>query len=404
MIRQVAANSAGAAAGGGHGAAGVRRNIIRRRRLPPMVARLPPQLPPPGPYIIDENDDSVPPSRDPRLAPTPRGAGLSGAYRHAAAAGLCPALRATGSIAAHRAAARRRRRVVVRPPGAIGNARLADAAPATAARRSAMPPQAAPQPPPPPAPRRCRRKTSRKPASRKNCRPISSGNWSTSSTKEPAGTIIVDTAEHLSLSGARRRQGAALRRARRPRRLHLDRHRAHLQDEGMAGLVPAAGNDRAPALSAAHDGGRPGQSARRARHVSRAHALPHPRHQPALDHRSLRVVGLRRHAQRRRRGSLHRVQVGTRVVVLPGKAPETVANTGAPAPLRPAPASWSSRTAAPAGTGVSSAPTAGGRADYSAAVFASLPIAALTRGITSSAISCIERRASCRIEPSPCPA
>ena len=143
---------------------------------------------------------------------------------------------------------------------------------------------------------------------------------------------------HLPLSGARRRQGDALRRARRPRRFHLDRHRAHFQDEGMAGLVPAAGDDRAPALSAAPDGGRTGQSARRARYVSRQHALPHSRHQPAVDHRPLRFVGLRRHAQRRRRGSLQPGQVGTRVVVLPGKAPETVAATGAgsaPPPANP---------------------------------------------------------------------
>ena len=41
--------------------------------------------------------------------------------------------------------------------------------------------------------------------------------------------------------------------------------------EGMAGLVSAGRNDRAPALSAALHGRRPRQSARRARHVSRHH-------------------------------------------------------------------------------------------------------------------------------------
>ena len=43
------------------------------------------------------------------------------------------------------------------------------------------------------------------------------------------------------------------------------------QQAGMAGLVSAGGDDRAPALSAAHDGRRPRQSARRPRHVSRQH-------------------------------------------------------------------------------------------------------------------------------------
>ena len=41
-------------------------------------------------------------------------------------------------------------------------------------------------------------------------------------TKEPAGTIIIDTREHLPLSRDGQRQGAALRRRRRARRLHLD--------------------------------------------------------------------------------------------------------------------------------------------------------------------------------------
>jgi len=49
--------------------------------------------------------------------------------------------------------------------------------------------------------------------------------------------------------------------------------------------IPAAGNDRAPALFAALRGRRPGQSARRARHVSRRHRVPHPRHQRSDHHR-----------------------------------------------------------------------------------------------------------------------
>ena len=64
------------------------------------------------------------------------------------------------------------------------------------------------------------------------------------------------------------------------------------QQKGMAGLDAAAGNDRAPALSAALDGGRARQSARRPRDVSRHHGLSHSRHQPAADHRHRGVVGL----------------------------------------------------------------------------------------------------------------
>ena len=83
------------------------------------------------------------------------------------------------------------------------------------------------------------------------------------------------------LSDPARRTRAALRHRRRPRRLPVAGTGEHHQQEGMAGLDAAAGNDRPPALSAALHGRRPRQSARRPRHVSRHHGLPHPRHQPA---------------------------------------------------------------------------------------------------------------------------
>ena len=84
-------------------------------------------------------------------------------------------------------------------------------------------------------------------------------------TIEPAGHHHHRYAEHLSVSRARQRQGHTLRHRRRPRGLYLDRHRAHQPHERMAGLVPAEGNDRASALSAALHGRRRHQSARRAR-------------------------------------------------------------------------------------------------------------------------------------------
>ena len=66
----------------------------------------------------------------------------------------------------------------------------------------------------------------------------------------------------------------------------------------------AAGDDRAPALSAALHGRRPGQSAGRARPLSRRHGLPHSWHQPAADDRPCRLVGLLPPCQRRRHRSL----------------------------------------------------------------------------------------------------
>ncbi len=208
----------------------------------------------------------------------------------------------------------------IRPPGAIGPAQAtAPARTAAAAGRR---------------PRHCRRRISRKSAHPKELPPNLRKQMVTLSDQGAGRHHHRRYAEHLSLSGARQRQGDPLRRRRRPRGLHLDRHRAHFQDEGMAGLVSAAGNDRAPALSAARDGGRPGQSARRARPLSRQHALPHPRHQPAVDHRPVCVVGLHRLLNEDVEDLYSRVQVGTRVVVLPGKAPETVA-AGAQPPANP---------------------------------------------------------------------
>ena len=106
--------------------------------------------------------------------------------------------------------------------------------------------------------------------------------------------------EHVSLSRARQRPGDPLRHRRRPRRLHLGRRRARHPDGRVAGLASAGGDDRAPALPAALHGRRRRQPARRARALSRQDDLPHPRHQSAVDHRLVRVVGLHPSHQRGR--------------------------------------------------------------------------------------------------------
>ena len=119
-------------------------------------------------------------------------------------------------------------------------------------------------------------------------------------TKEPRGNADRRYAEHLSLLRAGQRPCDPLRRPRRPRRLHLDRRAENHAQGRVAGLASAAGDDRSPALSAALHGRRPRQSAWRARDVSRHHRLSHPRHQPALDDRQVRLLGLHRHAERGR--------------------------------------------------------------------------------------------------------
>jgi hypothetical protein len=105
------------------------------------------------------------------------------------------------------------------------------------------------------------------------------------STREAAGTIIIDTPNtylyYVLGNGQAIRYGIGVGREGFMLVRHADGH-----EEGrVAGLDSTAGDDRAPALSAAPDGRRPRQSVRRAGDVSRRHGLPHSRHQRAFDHR-----------------------------------------------------------------------------------------------------------------------
>ena len=84
----------------------------------------------------------------------------------------------------------------------------------------------------------------------------------------------------------------------------------------MARLGAAARDDPAPAISAALGRRRPGQSARRARHVSRQQTISHPRHQRPHDHRPESLERLRPADQRGRHRSLRARKVGAKVVVL----------------------------------------------------------------------------------------
>ena len=98
--------------------------------------------------------------------------------------------------------------------------------------------------------------------------------------------------QYRALLCAGRRPRHPLRRWRRPPGLYLVRRRDHQPQGGVAGLVSAVRDDRAPALSAAIHGRRSRQSARRARDVSRLQRVPHPRHQRSHHHRQVRLLGL----------------------------------------------------------------------------------------------------------------
>ena len=87
-------------------------------------------------------------------------------------------------------------------------------------------------------------------------------------SNEPPGTIVIHTQERF-LYMVQGRPRDPLRHRRRPRRLPVAGPAQDLPQAGVAGLAPAARDDRAPALPAALHGRRAGQSARaRARSIS----------------------------------------------------------------------------------------------------------------------------------------
>ena len=102
-------------------------------------------------------------------------------------------------------------------------------------------------------------------------------------TNEAPGTIIVHTTDRFLylVQGDDRalRYGIGVGRDGFPGGLE------DLAQDRMAGLDAAAGDDPAPALSAALHGRRPRQSDGRTRAVSRLDGLSHPRHQSAGDDR-----------------------------------------------------------------------------------------------------------------------
>ena len=123
-------------------------------------------------------------------------------------------------------------------------------------------------------------------------------------SREPAGTIVIDTPNtylYLVLGNNKAmrygvgvgREGFTWTGAERISRM-----------KEWPDWFPPKEMIEPSALPAALHGRRRHQSARRARHVSRQYGISHPRHQPAVDHRHLRVLGLHQADQRRRRRSV----------------------------------------------------------------------------------------------------
>ena len=120
-------------------------------------------------------------------------------------------------------------------------------------------------------------------------------------TKEPAGTIIIDTPNtylYLVLGKDQAmRYGIGVGREGFTWSGH---ERITRMAEWPDWTPPKEMIERQPYLPRFMAGG-PDQSARRTRAVSRKHSLSHPRHQPALDHRHVRLVRLHPAGQRRHR-------------------------------------------------------------------------------------------------------
>ena len=158
----------------------------------------------------------------------------------------------------------------------------------------------------------------------------------TLSTKEPAGTIIVDTAHtflYLVLGG-----GKAMRygvRVGREGFTWTGTERISKMQEWPDWFPPPEMIERQPYLPRVMAGGPGNPLGARAMYLGSTLYRIHGTNQPSTigHYVSSGCVGMLNEDVE---DLYSRVQVGTRVVVLPGNPPETVANTGAPANAEPA--------------------------------------------------------------------
>jgi lipoprotein-anchoring transpeptidase ErfK/SrfK len=292
----------------------------------------------PGGAIADDGNYAVPQSRDPQLGPPPVAIyrdrtdalpppGFAPPYGHQLNAATPAEPPGAGDV-------------VVRPPGAVGNA------------PQATPPQpapsgAAPQPQAPAGTAALPPEDQPETGQPKELSANLKRQLVDYATKEPAGTIIVDTANtylYLVLGG-----GKALRygvRVGRDGFTWTGTERVSRMKEWPDWFPPAEMIERQPYLPRIMSGGPGNPLGARAMYLGHTLYRIHGTNQPSTigHYVSSGCVGMLNEDVE---DLYDRVQVGTRVVVLQGKPPETVANTAAP--TTPA-------NLAPANTAVSNAP------------------------------------------------
>jgi lipoprotein-anchoring transpeptidase ErfK/SrfK len=288
------------------------------------------RLPAPG-YLM-ENDDDAPVTRRPR--PLPRYSQNPQQVQPGAPSNILP-----DSVpqSGHQLDAD----PVMRPPGAVGSpgpaaAPPAAASPAAPAWVATLPPEDQPEVGAP-----------------KELAPNLKKQLVDYSTKEPAGTIVVDTANtylYLVLGG-----GKAMRygvRVGRDGFTWTGTERISRMKEWPDWFPPSEMIERQPYLPRFMAGGNGNPLGARAMYLGKTLYRIHGTNQPSTigTYVSSGCVGMLNEDVE---DLFSRVQVGTRVVVLPGRAPEAVANSGAPPepanPMAPPPKPGATAQA-PAGT------------------------------------------------------
>jgi lipoprotein-anchoring transpeptidase ErfK/SrfK len=288
------------------------------------------RLPAPG-YLM-ENDDDAPVTRRPR--PLPRYSQNPQQVQPGAPSNILP-----DSVpqSGHQLDAD----PVMRPPGAVGSpgpaaAPPAAASPAAPASVATLPPEDQPEVGAP-----------------KELAPNLKKQLVDYSTKEPAGTIVVDTANtylYLVLGG-----GKAMRygvRVGRDGFTWTGTERISRMKEWPDWFPPSEMIERQPYLPRFMAGGNGNPLGARAMYLGKTLYRIHGTNQPSTigTYVSSGCVGMLNEDVE---DLFSRVQVGTRVVVLPGRAPEAVANSGAPPepanPMAPPPKPGATAQA-PAGT------------------------------------------------------
>jgi lipoprotein-anchoring transpeptidase ErfK/SrfK len=274
---------------------------VRRPYRSPQLSQVPPGQAGPPNRILPYPDEADAPPPPPGFAPPP---GQRPLYGHQLDQQAPAATRDPDEI---------------RPPGAIGSAPGATPQPAPPVGTAALPPEDQPEQGQPKAlPDNLKRQ------------------FVDFNTKEPAGTIVVDTANtylYLVLGG-----GKAIRygvRVGRDGFTWTGTERISRMKEWPDWFPPSEMIERQPYLPRQMAGGPGNPLGARAMYLGHTLYRIHGTNQPSTigHYVSSGCVGMLNEDVE---DLYSRVQVGTRVVVLPGKAPETAANTGSPPNAEPA--------------------------------------------------------------------